>query len=64
MSLADLFANEEALRAALSSALHDANKAAALAAATAQAASDALAAHGTAKSQLIDALNVPVEPSE
>ncbi len=61
MTISDLFSNEEALRTALANAMHDAAHAAATAAATAKAEADAFSAHNTAKAQLVDALNVPVD---
>ncbi len=59
MSLSELFANEQALRADLSKALHDEKHAAELAAA---ATASAKAAHDAALAQFEAALNAPVEP--
>ncbi len=62
MSLAELFANEEALRHALALALANDAKCEAACAASKAASADALASHSAALVQFESALNVPVEP--
>ncbi len=60
-TLPELFANEEQLRDARHTTANDKKHTAQVAAAASKAADDAAAAHETAKAQLIDGLNAPVD---